>query len=231
MIDRWLVLFGSSMPSLVHTPVSLFRAKSSALRHAMARTILVLLVLVSGLAPANADELSDMARQLGVSELRAGVMLHDFETWQAIVPRNETIDYSNWQNLNLEVLFNPPDADIVRWLGSPRIALTTDLNFAGKDSTASLSAVWHLPVFDSPLFVEPVLGGTIHNGYLRNAPIGRRNLGCRALFHLGFNVGAEITDKMTAMFSLEHSSHFWLCGSSTNDGINRMGFRVGWKLD
>lgn len=195
------------------------------------RIALALAAALFAAAPAGAGELDDMARQLGISELRAGVMLHDFETWQMIVPRPDTIDVGKFQNLNLEVLFNPPDADIVRWLGSPRIALTTNLNFVGKDSTASLSAVWHIPVGDTPLFFEPVFGGTVHNGYLKNAPEGRRNLGCRALFHLGFNVGADISDTMTAMVSLEHSSHLWMCGADTNDGINRLGLRVGWKLD
>lgn len=172
-----------------------------------------------------------MARQYGVSELRAGAMLHDFETWTMLVPEPPTIDYGKWQNLNFEVLFNPPDSVVTDWLGKPRIAFTTNLNYVGKESTASLSAVWHIPIFDSPVFFEPVLGGTIHNGHLRDAPAGRRNLGSRYLFHLGFNIGIDVSDTMTAMFSLEHSSHLWLAGASTNDGLNRMGFRLGWKLD
>ncbi len=184
-------------------------------------------------APATADELLDMARQFGVSELRAGVMLHDVETsWtNPILANIDSLDPNKFQNLNLEILFRPPDLEWVRWLGSPRIGLEASLNFTGKESYARLSSVWHIPIFDTPFFYEPMLGGTVHNGILSNAPAGRRNLGCRFLFQYGFNFGANVSDTTTVMLTVEHSSHLWLCGVNTNDGINRAGIRVGFKLD
>ncbi len=180
-----------------------------------------------------ADELVDMARQLGVSELRAGVMLHDVETsyMNPLLALPESIDPNKWQNLSLEILFRPPDSDWMRWIGSPRIGLETSLNFVGKESYARLSSVWHLPILDTPFFYEPMLGATVHDGILRNAPPGRRNLGCRFLFQYGFNLGVDLSDTTTLMMTVEHSSHLWLCGADVNDGINRAGIRMGFKLD
>lgn len=206
--------------------------------HAVARrlpSVLGVIVISASCAGAGAtaDELADMARQFGVSELRAGVMLHDVETsyMNPLLALPESIDFSKWQNLNLEILFRPPDAEWVHWLGSPRIGLEASLNFAGKESYARLASVWHIPIFDTPFFYEPMLGATVHDGILRDAPADRRNLGCRFLFQYGFNLGANLSESATVMMTVEHSSHFWLCGADTNDGINRAGIRMGFKLD
>ncbi len=176
---------------------------------------------------------AEMARGLGISELRAGIMVHDIETspFRPLFVHFESVDLSKWQNLNVELLFDLPESDAMYWLGSPRLGLAGSLNFVGKESYARLAAVWHVPVFETGIFVEPMLGGTVHNGYLDNAPADRRNLGCRFLFQYGMNLGYEVTDKLSAMFTVEHSSHLWLCGEQTNDGVNRAGFRLGWKLD
>ncbi|UJQ93653.1 acyloxyacyl hydrolase [Mariluticola halotolerans] len=195
------------------------------------------LVAVLGLcaAPAQAAgfDVKEMARNLGVSEVRAGLFLHDVELKYGFpfALDYSTVNLANWQNLNTEVLFALPDADILHWLGSPRLGLSTSLNFAGKESYARLAAVWHVPVFETGIFVEPMLGGAIHNGYLENAPAGQRNLGCRFLYFYGANVGYEITDTMSAMVTVEHASHWAQCEPTANDGINRLGVRVGWKLN
>lgn len=186
-------------------------------------------------APVRAEnfDLAELARSLGVSELRAGIMLHDVETspFRPLFAEPDSLDFSKWQNLNVEALFDLPDADLVRWLGSPRIGLGGSLNFVGKESYVRLSAVWHVPVFETGIFVEPMLGGTLHNGYHSNAPNGHRNLGCPFLFQYGVNVGYDFSDRLSAMVTVEHSSHLWLCGVQTNDGVNRAGLRLGWKLD
>ena len=200
-----------------------------------ARNLAVLMCTIL-LCPANAIagfDTASMARNLGISELRAGVMLHDVETspLKPLFVHTESLDFSKWQNLNAEVLFDLPDNDMMRFLGSPRLGLAANLNFVGKESYARLSAVWHIPVFETGIFIEPMLGGTVHNGYLRNAPAGHRNLGCRFLFQYGVNVGYEFTESFSAMVSVEHSSHLWMCGVQTNDGVNRAGIRFGWKLN
>lgn len=192
---------------------------------------LALFVLV---VPARAEsfDYASMARNLGVSELRAGVYWHDLELRYGypFALDYSTLDLTKWQNLNAEVLFDLPDIDLLRWLGSPRAGLGGSLNFAGKESYARLAAVWHVPVFDTGIFVEPMIGGAVHNGYLQNAPAGQRNLGCRFLYYYGANVGYNVSDSMTAMISVEHASHWAHCDPTTNDGINRIGFRLGWKM-
>ena len=193
--------------------------------------------LMVGLAavPAAAQDLDweDMARQYGVSELRAGFFLDELEQAYPfpflVLP--ETIHLGNWQNLTGEVLFSLPDSAMLRWLGSPRIGFGGSLNFTGKISYARLAAVWHIPIFDTGVFIEPMLGGMLHNGYLTNAPPGKRNMGCSTIFFYGGNIGYELTDKINIMATFEHGSHYALCGPTTNDGVNRMGLRVGWKLD
>ena len=170
------------------------------------------------------------ARAVGISELRAGVMLHGVETTAAVLPNINSIDPNKWQNVNFEVLFRPPDVEFVRWLGSPRISLSTTLNFAGRDSYASLASVWHIPILDTPFFFEPNIGVTVHNGYLHNPPPGRRQLGCPALLNLGYNIGVNVSDRITGVLTVEHSSSVWMCGPD-NDGVNRVGIRVGYKLD
>jgi lipid A 3-O-deacylase len=193
----------------------------------------VLAVLWAAPARAGGFDVEEMARELGISELRAGLYLHDVELKVAFpfAVDPSTIDLGKWQNLSLEALFDLPDADLVRWIGSPRIGLGTALNFAGKESYARLAAVWHVPIFETGLFVEPMIGGAVHNGYLANAPEGQRNLGCRFLYFYGANVGYDISPKMTAMVSFEHASHWAQCSPTENDGINRLGFRLGWKID
>ncbi|MBU1175620.1 MAG: acyloxyacyl hydrolase [Alphaproteobacteria bacterium] len=193
--------------------------------------------LITGLATAPAAaqnaEWEDWARQYGVSELRAGLFLDDLEQAYPfpflVLP--ETIDLGKWQNLTGEVLFSLPDVDMVRWLGSPRIGLGGSLNFTGKISYARLAAVWHIPIFETGIFIEPMVGGMVHNGYLTNAPPGKRNMGCTAIYFYGGNIGYDINDKLNIMATFEHGSHYGQCGTTTNDGVNRMGLRVGWKLD
>lgn len=183
----------------------------------------------AGGAAAQGFDAAAMARNLGISELRAGVMLHDIETNHLRVGLVEpdSVDPGKWQNLNLEVLFDLPDAEVIDWLGRPRLGLAGSLNFVGKESYARLAAVWHIPVFETGVFLEPMAGGTVHNGYLRDAPAGRRNLGCRFLFNYGFNLGYDVTERFSAMLTVEHSSHLWMCGEQTNDGVNRAGLRLG----
>jgi len=195
--------------------------------------LMALFGLPVGAAQAEGFDAAEMARGLGISELRAGIMLHDIETspFRPLFVEFESVDLGKWQNLNVELLFDLPQSDALYWVGSPRLGLAGSLNFVGKESYARLSAVWHVPVFETGIFVEPMLGGTVHNGYLDNAPADRRNLGCRFLFQYGMNLGYEVTEKLSAMFTVEHSSHLWLCGEQTNDGVNRAGFRLGWKLD
>ena len=191
-----------------------------------------LLPLAFAAVPARAEDgLVDMARQLGISELRAGIMLDDVETSLMVVPHDDSIDLSQVAEpqSRSSVPLRPTS---ISCAGSARraLALGASLNFTGKESYATLSSVWHVPVFDTPVFFEPKLGVMVHNGYLSGAPPGRRNLGCPALFHIGFNLGVDVSDTVTAMLSVDHGSHLWLCGEYLNDGVNRVGLRMGMKF-
>ena len=197
-------------------------------------TLLILVFAVAS-APARAQDADweTIARQYGVSELRAGVLLDGLEQAYPFpfLVREDSIDLGNWQNLSAEVLFSFPDDDMISWLGSPRIGIGGTLNFTGKISYARLAAVWHIPVFDTGFFIEPMVGGMIHDGYLYDAPAGQREMGCRVVYFYGGNIGYEVSEKLNVMATFEHGSHWSQCVRRENDGVNRMGIRLGWKLD
>ena len=194
----------------------------------------ILLMMFPFVAGAQAEEFDykQMARELGISELRAGVMLHGIELTHGMpfVVALTSFDYSKWQNLSAEILFDLPDNEMMRFLGSPRVSFGGTLNFVGHESMLHLSANWKVPVFETGLFVEPFFGGAINSGYLHNAPPGHRVMGCRTMFYYGANVGYQMTQSTSVMMTYEHTSHNWLCGDD-NDGINRFGLRLGYLLD
>lgn len=191
-----------------------------------------LLALMAAPAQAEDFDLGEMARNLGVSELRAGFFFHGVELRYGypFALDYSTLDPSKWQNLTGEVVFDVPGSEIFPRIGKFRLGVSGSLNFAGQDSYARLSPIYQVPVFDTGLFVEAMAGGVVHNGYLDNAPSGRRELGCRFLYFYGANVGYDVSDTMSAMVTVEHASHWATCSPTENDGINRIGLRLGWKL-
>jgi hypothetical protein len=57
-----------------------------------------------------------------------------------------------------------------------------------------------------------------------------RNLGCRTLFYWSINVGYEISDRLDLNLTQQHASQAGLCGVTTNQGINYIGMRLGYKF-
>ena len=95
---------------------------------------------------------------------------------------------------------------------------------------------WHAAIADRSrpdikFFGEFELGGAVHNGYPSSPPPGFRDVGCQALFYYGFNLGVELNPVDSVMVSLQHGSHFGLCGRDHNEGINYFGLRYGHKLN
>lgn len=196
---------------------------------------LVLALVTLWAVPVRAEDFDyqKMARDLGVSEVRAGIFLHDIELngGTPLSFTEDSIDFGKWQNLSVDVLFKLPDATMIKWLGAPRIMVGGTLNFVGKESYARLAAIWHIPVFETGIFVEPMMGGGVHSGYLTNAPAGQRDMGCRFLYFYGANAGYEISEQMSVMISAEHMSHWGQCSRVENDGVNRLGLKLGWKIN
>lgn len=126
------------------------------------------------------------------------------------------------------------------WL-IPRAQVGGNLNVAGRTSFAYLDAVWTMPI-GSRLFVEPFLGGAVHDGgLLGTAQLA--DLGCRELFHAGASVGVRLSARWRLMGTFEHLSNGERvfdtnCGTNRpglgtgggNQGLNNYGLRFGYAF-
>jgi lipid A 3-O-deacylase len=166
-----------------------------------------------------------------VSDIRGGIYAHDmYPVW---LPFDvSAYHFDQIEDVNLEVLLRLPDTDVVRWMGSPKVAIGGTLNLDGQESMAHLGLTWQVPVFDTPIFVEATAGAAIHNGILTGPYNGSGSLrpqGCRVQFYTGAGVGLNITDSVYALVSYEHMSNADLC--SPNYGLSNMGVRLGVKFN
>jgi hypothetical protein len=137
----------------------------------VAGLVLALLCLGAGDSLAQGPSPAEVAGSLGIAEVRAGAMIDEVELYDAaphIVPRPDTISLGNLSTVSFDVLFRSPDIAAFRWLGSPRPTVGFDYDFR-HESMAHLSLNWHIPLGSSRFYVEPELGGAIHNGALTGA--------------------------------------------------------------
>lgn len=164
-----------------------------------------------------------------VSEIRGGISFEGVELDEQLLLLPTTIPLERPHKLSVELYVGSPDLDLFKWIGAPRPVVGATISTTGLESWAKAGLSWHVPVFDTPFFIEGLLGAAIHDGYLFDAPPGRRNFGCRTLLYEQVTIGANITESMTASVNFEHGSHAWLCGP-TNAGFNSVGFRLGYKF-
>lgn len=163
-----------------------------------------------------------------VSELRLGIYAHD--AYPAWLPSDwSKFHFDQIRDVNVELLFRSPENDVFKWLGSPRPTLGVTVNLAGQESLMHLGLTWHVPIFETPFYLEGTLGGAVHNGELGGHLGKLRPQGCRFGFYSGVGVGANLTDRLTATLSYEHMSNADLCAD--NFGLTNVGLRIGFKFD
>lgn len=136
--------------------------------------------------------------------------------------------------INAEVLFDAPR--FLSVLGAPRpvigatVALDPDATsqfYGGFEWLFDVAPRW---------FVAGMVGGAVHNGETDRFDQVADNdrvdhtlfLGCRAQFRLGASAGYRITDNVNASIHWSHMSNAGLC--SENEGLDHLGFRVGWEF-
>lgn len=190
----------------------------------------VLGFLAVAAAPAAAQSLLAPEPFAGiVDEVRFGIHAHDVD-YAALPFRVGEWNLNQVEDISFDVLFTSPDLDAFRWIGSPRPDLGVTINLDGQDSIAHLGLTWHLPVFDTPFYLEGTFGGAIHNGYLTASPDSsqRHNFGCRVNFYERYGVGANLGETMTATLTYEHTSNNEWCDA--NQGLSNFGVRLGWKF-
>lgn len=182
------------------------------------RLAFVLCLALAGAVPAAAQE-------FGVAELRAGVMAHSVDEPG---PNGAPLNLTRIEDITFEALFTSPDVAAFHWIGRPRPSVGATVNLAGRESLVRLGLTWHVPLGDSPVFVEGTFGGALHNGALNGATPPSRNLGCSLMFYESAGLGVNVSDSMTMMLALEHSSNANLC--SDNRGLTNVGVKIGYKF-
>jgi len=68
----------------------------------------------------------------------------------------------------------------------------------------------------------------VHDGHLNERDDGNKDLGTRAFFHLGVEVGYQITPAYSIELYFSHLSNAFT--SSQNPGLNNLGVRAGFKF-
>ena len=135
-------------------------------------------------------------------------------------------------DLNLEMLFTPPD--LLAVIGSPRPHIGADINVAGETSDAYAGLTWGISLIqnlfspDDYIFAQGSLGGAYQDGYTSTAPRGRKDLGSPVLFRESAEIGYQITPAISISAILDHISNANL--ANHNAGITSAGGRVGLKF-
>lgn len=179
-------------------------------------------------APMNAAPMAHSSG-FGLSEVRAGIFAHSVYSGFFPVMPARWLGFTRIEDVNVELLFDLPDADFMHWIGSPRLNLGGTVNFAGRESMAHLALTWTVPVFDTPFFVEGTFGGAVNNSMLAASVAPARNMGCNIGFYESASIGVNVSEQASVMLTYEHSSNLDLC--APNAGLSNLGVRFGMKLN
>jgi len=177
------------------------------------------------LASAAGAAMAQDAYDFGLDEVRGGLLFHSVDH----APPGMFIDTSRFQDLNVELLWQPFDLGDWNWIGDIRPHLGGTFNFGGLESQVYAGLTWTYYIAGGPVFIEGSFGGTIHNGALAGATLPARNLGCSVLFRESAAIGYQFTEQTNVSLMVDHSSHAGLCGNN-NYGLTNLGVRFGWKF-
>jgi len=131
-----------------------------------------------------------------------------------------------------ELLFKSPD--FFRVIGAPRPTLGASVNTAGKTDYAYVDLTWNTTLWrqirgsEDDIYFGGFLGGAVHDGNLNGTGHGEKALGTRALYHLGAELGYQITAAISVEAYFAHLSN--ANASSRNAGLNNIGLRTGFKF-
>ncbi len=120
-----------------------------------------------------------------------------------------------------------PALDVPSWLGSPRPTLGADIATEREGISDVYAGLTFTFLRYGDLSLEGQLGGALHDAKLSGDPSGRE-LGCRALFHLGLDVDWRVTENWSAQLYASHMSNADLCDE--NNGYESAGFRLGYHF-
>ena len=193
----------------------MFALRIAALAILAAATLVTAAALPSGRAAAQTKL---------VDEVKIGVLAHDVGFLGTHV--------ENGADVNLEMLFTPPD--VFRYIGSPRPHIGGDINTNGNTSYGYFGLTWGIMLIQNlfgagdGVFVNGSLGGAVQDGYLLTAPPDRKRLGSRVLFRESLELGYQVNPAISVSAILDHISNANL--ASRNAGITSAGARIGVKF-
>jgi lipid A 3-O-deacylase len=159
-----------------------------------------------------------------VDEFKAGVLAHDIGFLGDSVEGGADIVG--------EVLLKSPD--FLRVIGAPRPTIGGSVNTNGKTDYLYFDMTWTATVWrQTPqqgdgIYLGAFVGGALHDGRLNERDDGNKDLGTRALFHLGVEAGYQITPIYSIELYFSHLSNAFT--SSQNPGLNNVGVRAGFKF-
>ena len=165
-----------------------------------------------------------------ISEVRGGILPHSVDE-TGPVNIFGVGNFERIQDVNVELLFTPPDADFWRIIGNPRPHVGATVNFAGLESMAYAGLTWRLPIFDTGIFIEGGLGGAVTNGALSGAVYPARNLGCAFQFHEQLHRRLPGHRHISAPCSPTSTPRTPTSAAPrTTAGSSNLGVRVGWTF-
>jgi lipid A 3-O-deacylase len=159
-----------------------------------------------------------------IDEVRLGVLAHDVTLGGRHLEPGEDI--------NGEILFVSPD--FLSFLWSPRPNLGFDVNNSGNTDSFYGGLSWEVTAFRQiflpadRLFFDLALGGAYQDGFVDNAPPGRKRLGSPVLFREGVDIGYGFTERISFSVLIDHISNANL--GNHNAGITNVGGRMGLKF-
>ena len=113
---------------------------------------------------------------------------------------------------------------------TPRFQLGGVVNLAGRTSFVHADLLWTTN-WTERLFSEMFFGVTVHNGHLQRVDELHNALGCRALFHVGFNLGYRLDPNWRVIAVYDHSSAGQgLTGCPANESLNQAGIKLGYQF-
>jgi lipid A 3-O-deacylase len=168
-------------------------------------------------------QLNDAPGQI-VDEVKIGLLAHDIGFL--------THHVEHGADVNIEMLFTPPD--LLAIIGSPRPHIGADINTAGATSDGYAGLTWGITLIQNlfrpgdSVFMTGSLGGAYQDGYIDNAPPERKRLGSPILFRESAELGYQITPVISVAALLDHISNANL--GQHNAGITSAGVRLGFKF-
>jgi lipid A 3-O-deacylase len=135
--------------------------------------------------------------------------------------------------LSGEVLF-PKFLHAEGWADNliPRLQLGGMGNLSGGTSYIYAGPSWRLDY--ERIFADFSLGGAIHDGDTGRFADSNRNKigGCRIIYHVGTDIGYQLTRDWSAMLTFDHISNGsgTLSGCGSNEGVTVVGIRLGYTF-